>query len=65
MAFWIGDTMKQPLEPGTKVYLIAGMKKKLLRINNSRTAYELDGRWYWRDGTAVDGSAMRFEEVKK
>lgn len=57
--------MKQPLEPGTKVFLIAGMKKKLLRINNSRTAYELDGRWYWSDGTAVDGSAMRFEEVKK
>lgn len=56
--------MKQELEMGSKVFLIAGMKKKQLRLGRARLAYEIDGRWYWNDGTAVDGSAMRFEERK-
>jgi len=53
--------MTQPLEPGTKVFLIAGMKRQASRVAQVRTAVLLDGRWYWSDGTAVDGSAMRFE----
>lgn len=56
------DTMTQPLQPGTKVFLIAGMKRKPSLISQTRTAHLIDGRWYWSDGTAVDGSAMRWEE---
>lgn len=48
-----------------RVFLIEGMKRKPTHIAQTRTAHLIDGRWYWSDGTAVDGSAMRFEEVKK
>jgi hypothetical protein len=56
--------MKTELKPGTKVFLISGMKKKPAYIDQVCTTYAIDGRWYWSDGKAVDGSAMRWEERK-
>jgi hypothetical protein len=56
--------METEIKPGTKVFLITGMKRKQTHIEQVCTTYAIDGRWYWSDGTAVDGSAMKFEEVK-
>lgn len=57
--------MTQTLKPGTKVFLITGMKKKSTHIDQVCTTYAIDGRWYWADGSAVDGSAMRWEAKEK
>jgi len=53
--------METELNPGIRVFLITGMKKKPTYIQQVCTTYCIDGRWYWADGTALDGSAMRWE----
>jgi hypothetical protein len=57
--------MRSELEMGSRIFLVAGMKRKPVLLGRARIAYEIDGRWYWSDGTAVDGSAMRWEAREK
>lgn len=59
-----GGGMSEPLKVGDKVNLVISMKSKPCFVTEVRTAYAIDGRWYWADGTAVDGSLAYFSVSK-